>query len=257
MALKLDPTMQISVLIGDRVCETSYLSSGYRRPDSIGSDFGTPTGLFEARADRRPQRKILAGRQKKSDEIDEQLKQRRASRLEESRSEVAGARTLEARRKAWRAVIQFHLIQNVVELLEKLPQLEISVLEKLDLLEEGKLISSCGQDLIAFFQDAYVRELLDATFETRPGLYLLPDVQRITAMEYVATDVDIIRAPLRPPGLSTHWVAASVSDDLQKRVYPYFDDAPQSFTLSVSELRFNSDATGRELFAMEVALFEW
>ncbi|KAJ7581784.1 guanine nucleotide binding protein, alpha subunit [Mycena floridula] len=244
-----------------------------------------PMGLFEARAERRRQKKVLVAQQKKSDEIDEQLKQERIAVKKQRDLEllVLGQDTApfiknfyifhavepwEAQRKAWRAVVRFYLMQNVVELLQKLPELEsryrplldqlqplqkaserwlsptgyssdgwISVLEKLDFSEEEETISTCRQDLLAFCQDSSVREQFVASVGNPPGFFL-PDAERITAVEYLPTDVDIIRAPFTTPGLSTHCLAGpgnmfgapfqrriyDAGGIQSKRVYPYFDD---------------------------------
>ncbi|KAJ4000650.1 guanine nucleotide binding protein, alpha subunit [Lentinula boryana] len=72
--------------------------------------------------------------------------------------------------------------------------------------DPGVILNNCAEDMIKLWHDPTIRELLNASgirLEDTPGFFL-DDLERITALRYVPSDDDILKARLKTMGVSEH-----------------------------------------------------
>ncbi|KAF9528500.1 guanine nucleotide binding protein, alpha subunit [Crepidotus variabilis] len=107
--------------------------------------------------------------------------------------------------------------------------------------DPGVVLNACADDIVRLWHDKTVRQLLEAQrlrLEDMSGFFL-DSVERITALRYVPTDDDILRARLKTVGVSEHKFTLRAGNVLSHdwRVFdvggarslraawaPYFDD---------------------------------
>ncbi|KAJ3988831.1 guanine nucleotide binding protein, alpha subunit [Lentinula detonsa] len=72
--------------------------------------------------------------------------------------------------------------------------------------DPGVILNNCAEDMIKLWHDSTIRELLNVSgirLEDTPGFFL-DDLERITALRYVPSDDDILKARLKTMGVSEH-----------------------------------------------------
>jgi guanine nucleotide-binding protein subunit alpha len=107
--------------------------------------------------------------------------------------------------------------------------------------DSGVILHACSEDVIRLWNDSTVKDLLKAQrlrLEDMGGFFL-DSIQRVTALIYVPTDDDILRARLKTLGVSEHRFTLKAGNLVSQdwRVYdvggarslraawaPYFDD---------------------------------
>ncbi|PPQ93666.1 hypothetical protein CVT25_012725 [Psilocybe cyanescens] len=101
--------------------------------------------------------------------------------------------------------------------------------------DPGVILHACADDMIQLWNDPTVKELLVANkirLESMAGFFL-DSISRVTALRYVPTDDDILRARLKTLGVSEHRFKLKTGNMLHHdwRIYdvgaawvPFFDD---------------------------------
>ncbi|KAG9311845.1 G-alpha-domain-containing protein [Chiua virens] len=109
--------------------------------------------------------------------------------------------------------------------------------------EAQEVLHNCGDDIIALWNNKLVREVLrrrKIRLEELPGFFL-NDIERVTALNYIPSDDDVLRARLKTVGVSeyrcemeaaagreqgTEWRIVDVGGSRSQRAtwVPFFDD---------------------------------
>ncbi|KAJ4483690.1 guanine nucleotide binding protein, alpha subunit [Lentinula aciculospora] len=91
--------------------------------------------------------------------------------------------------------------------------------------DPGVILNNCAEDMIKLWHDPTIRDLLSALkirLEDMPGFFL-DDLERITALRYVPSDDDILKARLKTMGVSEHRFVLKTEGNMVSRDWRVFD----------------------------------